>query len=319
MLVTGTALITGINGFVGSHLAGYLLEKGLRVCGMVRRNSSLEDIQGIAGRLYLLAADLTSARGVQEVVIRTKPDYIFHLASASSVFQSWQKPAVVMKTNVIGTVNLFEAVRKAGIQPVIQVAGSSEEYGMIYPDELPVKESNALRPLSPYAVSKVTQDKLSYQYFRSYGLKTVVTRAFNTTGPGRPPLYVTSNFARQVAEIEKGRKPVIQVGNLKAQRDFSDVRDVVRAYWLAGQHGEPGEVYNICSEKARTIQEVLDLLVSLSGRNIKIRQNPARMRPADIEVIRGDATKFRNRTGWQPEIPFVETMSDLLDYWRARV
>ena len=317
--MTKTALITGITGFVGSHLAEYLLSKGLEVCGTVRSASSLDNLSHIARELRLFVADLTVARSVEKAVKESKPDYIFHLASASSVFQSWQSPLEVMKTNVIGTVHLFEAIRKAGIDPRVHIAGSSEEYGMIYPEELPVREANPLRPLSPYAVSKVAQDRLAYQYYKSYGLRAVVTRAFNTTGPGRPPIYVASNFARQIAEIERGKKPVIHVGNLDAQRDFSDVRDIIRAYWLVVEKGEPGEVYNICSEKARTIQEVLDLLLSITDRNIKIQPNPSRMRPSDIEVIRGDCTKFRQQTGWKAEIPLEKTMADLLDYWRQRV
>jgi GDP-4-dehydro-6-deoxy-D-mannose reductase len=256
---------------------------------------------------------------VLKAIKESRPNYIFHLASASSVFQSWKSPAQVMKSNIIGTVNLFEAIRKSGTDPRVQLAGSSEEYGMIYPEELPVKETNALRPLSPYAVSKVAQDRLCYQYYKSYGLKTVITRAFNTTGPRRPPIYVTSNFARQIAEIEKGREPVIHVGNLTAQRDFSDVRDIVRAYWLAIRECDPGEAYNICSEKARTIQAVLDLLLSLTTQSIKIQPNPSRMRPSDIEIIQGDCTKFKKRTGWKPQIAFERTMADLLDYWRARI
>jgi len=224
-----------------------------------------------------------------------------------------------METNIIGMVHLFEAIRKSKIDPKVQVAGSSEEYGMVHPEELPVKETNPLRPLSPYAVSKVAQDRLSYQYHQSYGLKVVVTRAFNTTGPRRPPIYVTSSFAKQIAEIEKGKKPIIYVGNLNARRDFSDVRDIVRAYWLTMQRCEPGEVYNICSEKAWSIQEVTDLLLSLTSRRIQIQQNPSKMRPADIPVMQGDCTKFKKQTGWKPEIAFEKTMADLLEYWRARV
>ena len=317
--MTGIALITAIAGFVGSHLAEYLLNEGLEVYGTVRHKSSRQNIEPIENKLRLIEVDIRDARRLEKVIKESKPDYIFHLASASSVFESWRAPVEIMKTNIIGTVHLFEAIRKSEIDPKIQIAGSSEEYGMVYPEELPVKETNALRPLSPYAVSKVAQDRLSYQYYRSYGLKVVITRAFNTTGPRRPAIYVTSSFAKQIAEIEKGKKPVICVGNLDARRDFSDVRDIVRAYWLAVQRCEPGEVYNICSEKARTIQEVMDLLLSLTSRSIKIQQNPSRMRPADIEVMQGDCTKFKKRTGWEQEIAFEKTMTDLLDYWRARV
>lgn len=224
-----------------------------------------------------------------------------------------------METNAIGTIHLFEASRKSEIDPKIQVAGSSEEYGMVYPNELPIKETNPLRPLSPYGVSKVAQDKLAYQYHKSYGLKIVVTRAFNHTGPRRGEVFVTSSFAKQIAEIEKGKEPIMYVGNLDAQRDFSDVRDVVRAYWLALEKCEFGEVYNICSEKTRTIQEVLNLLLSMTNKNIEVRQDPSRMRPSDVEILQGDCSKFKQQTGWKPTIPFERTMEDLLNYWRERV
>jgi len=218
-------------------------------------------------------------------------------------------------------VNLLEAVRKSRCDPVIQIAGSSEEYGLVYPDEMPIKETNPLRPMSPYGVSKVAQDLLSRQYYRSYGLKTVVTRAFNHTGPRRGDVFVTSNFSKQVAETEKGlREAVICVGNLNAQRDFSDVRDIVRAYWLAVNKCEYGEVYNICSGKARKIQSVLDLLLSMSKvRNIEVKQDPSRMRPSDVEILQGDYSKFKEATGWKPKIPFEQTMEDLLNYWRGRL
>jgi len=203
---------------------------------------------------------------------------------------------------------------------VVQIAGSSEEYGMVYPDELPIRETNPLRPLSPYSVSKVAEDRLGYQYHMSYGLKTVITRAFNHTGPRRGDVFATSNFAKQVTEIEKGLKePVMYVGNLNATRDFSDVRDIVKAYWLAATKCEYGEVYNICSEKTRTIQSILDLLLTMTDKNIEIKQDTSRMRPSDVEVLHGDCSKFREKTGWRPEIPFEKTMSDLLNYWREKV
>ena len=190
---------------------------------------------------------------------------------------------------------------------------------MVYPEELPVRETNPLRPLSPYGVSKVALDRLAYQYHKSYGLRTVVTRAFNHTGPRRGDVFVTSNFAKQIAEIEKGKEPIIYVGNLNAKRDFSDVRDVVRAYWLALQKCEFGEVYNICSEKVGTIQEVLNLLLSMTDKNIELKQDPFRMRPSDVEILLGDCSKFKKQTGWEPTIPFEKTLEDLLEYWRERV
>jgi GDP-4-dehydro-6-deoxy-D-mannose reductase len=223
-------------------------------------------------------------------------------------------------TNILGTLNLFESVRNSNSDPLIQVAGSSEEYGKVFPDEIPIKETNPLRPLSPYAVSKVATDLLGYQYHQSYGLKIVRTRAFNHTGPRRGEPFVTSNFAKQVAEIEKGLKPpVISVGNLNAQRDFTDVRDIVDAYWLSVQKCEFGEVYNICTGVARRIQSVLDLLLDMADVKIVVKQDPDRMRPSDVEILKCDCSKFKERTGWEPTIAFEDTMIDLLDYWRGLV
>lgn len=313
------ALITGVTGFVGSHLAEYLLEEGVEVYGIARWRSKLDNIEHITNNIQLINADIRDGHSLERVIGESKPDYIFHLASQSFVQMSWWAPADTMETNAIGTIHLFEAIRKSEIDPKIQVAGTSEEYGMVYPNELPIKETNPLRPLSTYGVSKVAQDKLAYQYHKSYGLKIVVTRAFNHTGPRRGEVFVTSNFAKQIAEIEKGKEPVIYVGNLGARRDFSDVRDVVRAYWLALEKCEFGEVYNICSEKTRTIQEVLNLLLSMTNKNVEVRQDPSRMRPSDVEILQGDCSKFRKQTGWKPTIPFERTIEDLLNYWRERV
>ena len=226
-----------------------------------------------------------------------------------------------MVNNIIAELNLFEAVRKQGLKDCrIQIACSSEEYGMVYPQETPIREDNPLRPLSPYGVSKVAQDLLGYQYNQSYGLHIVRTRTFNHEGPRRGEAFVLSNFAKQVAEIEKGTKPpVLEVGNLDAIRDFTDVRDVVRAYTLALQHGVAGEVYNIGSGWTWRIGDALDELLKLTDQEIEVRQDPARMRPSDVMVLHCDATRFRNQTGWKPEVPFHKTLQDMLDYWRQRV
>jgi GDP-4-dehydro-6-deoxy-D-mannose reductase len=223
-----------------------------------------------------------------------------------------------METNAVGTIHLLETIRKLDIDPAIQIAGSSEEYGLVFPDEVPIKETNPLRPLSPYGVSKVAQDKLGFQYHRSYGLKIVVTRGFNHTGPRRGEVFVTSDFAKQIVEIEKGlREPVIRVGNLDAKRDFTDVRDTVRAYWLSVSKCEFGECYNVSSGNVWVIKDVLDLLLKSSKKkDIRIEQEKGRMRPSDVQILHGDATKFMEKTGWKPEIPFEKTMSDLLEYWR---
>ena len=204
--------------------------------------------------------------------------------------------------------------------PVIQIAGSSEEYGLVLPDEVPIKETNPLRPLSPYAVSKVGQDLLAYQYFRSYGLKTIRTRGFNHTGPRRGEVFVTSNFAKQIASIEAGlREPVIRVGNLDAQRDFTDVRDMVRAYWLAVTKAKHGEVYNLASGKAVTIRELLDQLLALSETKVEVEVDPERLRPSDVEILLGDFSKFKADTGWEPSIPLEQTLRDTLDFWRQKL
>jgi len=314
------ALITGITGFVGSHLAEYLIEQNTDVYGTVRWRSRTENIEYIKNKIHLIDTDIKDAHSIQTAIDEVQPDYIFHLAAQSFVPTSWHAPAETLTTNIVGNANLLEAVRKSDCDPVIQIAGSSEEYGLVHPDEVPIKETNPLRPMSPYGVSKVAQDLLSMQYYMSYGLKIVVTRAFNHTGPRRGDVFVTSNFAKQVAEIEKGsEEPVIYVGNLNAQRDFSDVRDIVRAYWLAANKCEYGEVYNICSEKAVTIQSVLDLLLDMANKNIEVKQDSSRMRPSDVEILHGDCSKFRERTGWAPKIPFEKTMRDLLDYWMEKV
>jgi GDP-4-dehydro-6-deoxy-D-mannose reductase len=225
-----------------------------------------------------------------------------------------------MEVNLVGSVHLFEAVRQAECDPVIQIACSSEEYGLVERDQLPITEETPLRPLSPYAVSKVAMDFLGYQYFKSYGLRIIRTRAFNHEGPRRGEAFVTSNFAKQVAEIEAGiRPPVIHVGNLSAERDYTDVRDIVRAYWAAVEFGKPGEVYNICSGKAYRISSLVDMLIGMSSVKVEIEVDPSRLRPSDVPVLLGDSSKFRAATGWEPLIPFEKTMADLLDYWRERV
>jgi GDP-4-dehydro-6-deoxy-D-mannose reductase len=314
-------LITGITGFVGSHLAEFALAQGLVVCGSCRWRSKTENIDHIRDRLHLTECDLRDPSSVQNLLSESEPDCIVHLAAQSFVAASWHAPAETLNTNTLSQVNLLEAVRaRKGKIPRFLVIGSSEEYGLVYEEELPIKETNPLRPLSPYAVSKVTQDLMGYQYFKSYHLPIIRARAFNHEGPRRGDVFVTSNFARQIAEIEAGRRaPTIFVGNLKARRDYTDVRDVVRGYWLLLQHGQPGEVYNLCSGRAWAIQEVLDFLVAESRvRPIAIAEDPARLRPSDVPVLVGDPSKIRASVGWQPEIPFERTLRDLLMYWRNR-
>lgn len=313
-------LITGITGFAGSHLAELLLKKKIKVYGTCRWRSRTENIEQIKNKLNLIEADLLDLSSLEKVMMDVRPDYVFHLAAQSFVPTSWTSPSVTMEINAVGSVNLFEAIRSAKIDPFIQIACSSEEYGLVKPDEVPIKETNPLRPLSPYAVSKISLDFLGYQYQQNYGLKIIRTRGFNHTGPRRGEVFVCSVFAKQIAEIEKGRKePILLVGNLKAVRDFTDVRDMVRGYWLAAIKGEPGEVYNICSGKGVKIQEVLDKLLKMSKVKIKVKQDPARIRPSDVPILLGDYSKFRRQTGWKPTIKFDQTLKDILDYWRKRV
>jgi GDP-4-dehydro-6-deoxy-D-mannose reductase len=315
-------LITGITGMAGSHLADYLLkeQKDCQIFGTKRSRSSLDNIAHIVDRMNLFDCNLTDPSACIALVKKVRPDFVFHLAAHSFVPDSWKNPHVTLRENIGMQLNLFEALRCAELDPVIQIACSSEEYGMVFPEEVPVSETNQLRPLSPYAVSKVTQDMMGYQYFQSYGLKVIRTRAFNHEGPRRGDVFVSSNFAKQVAEIEAGIKPpVLYVGNLSAQRDWSDVRDVVHAYWLAVNHCEPGEAYVIASGVSRSIKEMLDLLLSFSATKISISVDPQRLRPSDVQILRGDAAKFKKATGWSAQYTFEQTMLDLLNYWRERL
>ncbi len=340
-------LITGITGFAGSHLAEYILERGdAQVFGACRWRSRLDNLSDLArqGRLNrrgldaivnceaelqkmadrhavnLLQGDMADPYQMKTLIEVVKPQRIFHLAAQSFVPTSWSAPAETFSINTIGQIHLFEAVRAAGVDPLIHIAGSSEEYGLVYPNEVPMKESNPFRPLSPYAVSKVAQELLATQYHHSYGLKTIITRGFNHTGPRHGPVLSCSSFARQIAEIEAELSPpVLYVGDLTPKRDWVDVRDVVRGYWLALEKGLPGEAYNIGSGTTRTIQSMLDILLSLSSMDIQVSQDPSRLRPSDVPILWADDSKFRAQTGWEPRIPFEQTMEDLLNYWRERV
>jgi GDP-4-dehydro-6-deoxy-D-mannose reductase len=314
-------LITGITGFVGSHFADFALERGLDVYGSWRWRSNTENIDHLHDRIHLIESDLRDLSSVQTLVETSRPDYVVHLAAQSYVAASWHTPAETLNTNIIGQMNLFEAIRsRQAAPPRFLVIGSSEEYGLVQDGELPIKETNPLRPLSPYAVSKVAQDVMGYQYFMSHGMPIVRARAFNHEGPRRGDVFVTSSFARQIVEMEVGRRePVLRVGNLTVQRDYTDVRDIVRGYWRLLEDGKPGEVYNLCSGRAWAIERVLEFLLDEAAIRPTIKPDPGRLRPSDVPVVIGDGSKIRAAVGWEPKIPFETTLRDLLAYWRARL
>ena len=314
-------LITGITGFAGSHLAEYLLSKvNINISGTTFLDSEIKNVNHIKENLNLYETDIKDYKNIESIIAEVMPDKIFHLAGRTSVGDSFINPQETLVTNITGQLNIFEAVRKLKLNPHIHIACSSDEYGFVYENELPIKETNPFRPLSPYAVSKVTQDLLAWQYFKNYGLNIIITRAFNHTGARSGEAFVCSSFAKQIAMIEKQKQPpVIYTGNLDSIRDFTDVKDIARAYWLALEKCRPGEPYNICSGKGYKIREILDILLSCATTKVEIKQDPKRLRPSDMSVIIGDSTKFRKVTGWQPEIPLEKTLEDLLDYWRKNV
>lgn len=311
-------LVTGVAGFVGGHMAEFLRTEhaGAEVFGIVRPHGTAQT--SLPGRVAVIEADLEDAAAVEAALDLVHPDRIVHLAAQSSPQDSWNDPAGTIRTNVLGLLNLLEAVRKRALSPRILVVGSAEEYGRVDARELPVGEDAALRPATPYAVSKVSQGYLALQYALAFQMGIIRTRTFHHTGPGRGEAFAESSFARQIAEIEAGRRPaVIAVGNLEAVRDFSDVRDVVRAYWALLDHGNAGEVYNVCSGKGIRLRDLLRELIEAAGVDVELRVDPDRLRPSDIPALVGDPTRLRDATGWAPRVPLSETLRDLLQYWRT--
>ncbi|MFH0855092.1 MAG: GDP-mannose 4,6-dehydratase [Candidatus Omnitrophota bacterium] len=318
--------ITGITGFVGSHLADYLLDNypEHEIYGLDRWRSPKDNIKGILGKVNLCFGDLTDYSSLRQILAKHKPGIIFHLAAQSYVDFSFVAPIATLNANVIGTCNLLEAVKdlkfSEGYDPLVHICSSSEVYGQVKEDEVPIKEANAFRPASPYAVSKVAEDMLALQYWLSWKIKTIRTRMFTHTGPRRGEVFAASSFAKQIASIEAGLcPPVIKVGNLNSVRTFLDVRDAVKAYWLLVKKGQPGEVYNIGGNETMTIKEMLGKLIKLSvKKNIKVEVDPLRLRPSDVTLQVPCIDKFCSVTGWSPEIKFEKTLKDLLDYWRSQ-
>ena len=316
-------LITGATGFVGSRLCRmYLDTTDYKVYG-IRRWRSPEDLikyYHLEEEVTWLECDLTDAHSVQKVVKEVRPDIIHHLAAQSFVRTSWTYPVHTMNVNIIGSLNLFEAIKEYVPNCVVQIASTSEVYGIPQPEELPIDEKMLPRPCSPYGVSKYAMDTLAAQYVVSYHLKMVITRAFNHSGTGRGDVFVDSNFAKQIAEIEKGiRKPVIKHGNLDAYRDFTDVDDICRAYMVAIEKCAYGTPYNICSGNRIKIEDVLKELIAMAEIPIETEQDPSRMRPSDLWILEGNSSKFREKTGWKPEKGYTQTLKDMLKFWRERV
>ncbi len=311
------ALITGADGFIGRHLARFLLDRGVEVMGMGLHPP--REPEPWEACVYEVC-DVLDRERVFSLVRDFRPHYVFHLAAQSSVKRSWEDPWLTYRVALEGQANVFQAVLEAGLDPFIHVACSAEEYGPVGEGELPIPEERPLRPANPYALSKVIQEEHALFCHRVHGVRVVITRAFNIIGPGQTRDFVASDFAHQIAEIEAGlREPVIRVGNLEARRDFSDVRDLVEVFWILVNRGRPGEVYNVCSGVDRPVREVLDLLVSMSRVPVRVEVDPGKLRRADIPALRGDNRKLRELTGWEPSIPLHKTLEDLLRWCRERV
>jgi GDP-4-dehydro-6-deoxy-D-mannose reductase len=313
------ALITGISGFVGSHLAEYLLVRtDWQVAGTVY--GPYRNISEIRDRLELYPAELSRLPVVEFILDQARPDVVFHLAAIAATGLSWRDPATTLQVNVGMQANILQAVVNLGLDCRVIVIGSSEEYGAALASQAPIDEDTSFRPLNPYAVSKVAQDMLGLQYHLSHGLDTVRVRPFNHIGPRQGLGFVAPDFASQVARIEAGLgDPVVSTGNLEAQRDFTDVRDVVRAYHQLATKGRSGEVYNVGSGQAHAVQEILDILLAQSQVPIRVEPDPERMRPSDIPRVACDFGRLHACTGWEPTIPLERSLADVLEDWRARV
>jgi GDP-4-dehydro-6-deoxy-D-mannose reductase len=313
-------LITGASGFAGSHLADYLLAKASADSEVWGCDRSGVRRTYHAAELRLVSVDLCDPTATHRLIEQIRPERIFHLAGQAFVGDSWADPWTTLELNLRAQVNVCEAVLAAKIEPRILVLGSMEVYGRVPLEEQPVKETQPLRPDSPYGVSKVGQDLLGLQYFLSRKLHVVRARPFNHIGPRQSRKFVAPAFASQVAAIEAGlQSPVMKVGNLNARRDFTDVRDMVRAYALALEHCEPGEVYNIGAGRSHSIREVLDVLLESSVTPIQVQTDTARLRPVDVPDMVCDSTKFRTRTGWEPTVSFEKSLRDLLEYERQQL
>lgn len=313
-------LITGISGFAGSHVTEHLLKNvpSIEIHGIIHRHD--RRIQHLREQITLHRGDLRNALWVNELIQTVLPDYTLHLAAWSDVGGSWQQPWITYELNIQCQLNLLEALSRWTNDCRTLVVTSNEVYGLVQPEDLPIDEYTWFRPNNPYGVSKVAQDMMALQYWNSHKLPTMRARSFNHIGPGQADDFVASAFARQIAEIEAGlREPIVRVGNLNAQRDFTDVRDIARAYWMMLTDAEAGEVYNVGSGASLPIYWILNTLLELSDSKISVETDPARLRPSDVPVSVCDNSRLKDATGWQPEIDLRKTLSDLLSGWREQV
>jgi GDP-4-dehydro-6-deoxy-D-mannose reductase len=307
-------LITGCEGFVGSHLADLLLNKG-EVYGMVYDETSL--LNHLQKKIEIIPCDLKDKNQVKSIIERTKPDVVIHLAAQSFVTVSWDKPEETLQTNVMGTFYLFESIRQAGLNPVIEVIGSSSIYGPRTKEEMPMREDAEFRPTSMYAMSKVSEDMLGYFYCKGYGMNVIRVRPFNMTGP-RKQNDACSDFSKEVVEVEKGIKKIVEVGNLNTIRDFTDGRDAANAMWLLSEKGVSGEIYNLCSGTGRSMKDILSTLIRLSGKKMEYAIVPEKQRLTDDPIYVGDNSRLL-KLGWKPATPIEKTLGDMLDWWRAEI
>ncbi|MHA1876748.1 MAG: GDP-mannose 4,6-dehydratase [Promethearchaeota archaeon] len=318
-----TNLITGIGGFVASHLADFLIDMGEEVIGTYRWNEDLSRIYHLKNKIKLYPMDLNDLSSCQKCISKSKPNFIFHLAAQSYVSESFNYPSETIRTNTLGTLNLLESIRMErgeDFNPVVHICSSSEVYGLVTENLIPITEDCRLNPSNPYAVGKVGADMLALMYWTNYGIKTIRTRMFTHTGPRRTMMSAECNFARQIALIEKGeQEPTIYHGNLESIRTWADVRDAVKAYYLLVRKGEPGEVYNIGGNTTKSIGEMLDYLISLSNVKITKKLDKGLLRPYDVTLQIPDCSKFKREVGWNPEYTFEQTMKDLLNWWRENV
>ena len=314
-------LITGIAGFLGSHLAEYIVrEKNTEVFGTVLPSESRENIAHLKGKLKLIECDITNEKQLKRTVKRSRPDLVFHFAGQSSVSHSWRIPKKTIEINTLGSLNILEAVKELSPNARVLLSSSREVYGAVKKSQLPARESLQLKPVNPYAVSKLAMEQLALNYYRKFGVKVIIFRSFNITGPGRPHEFVCSDWARQLAEIELGLKePVIEIGNTNAVRDFVDVRDAVRAFWLGARKCKPSQAYNLCSGKGQRMSDVLKAIVSFSDAPIKVVKKPEKFVSIDVPIAIGSNAKLRKATGWKPSIPFKQSLEDLVGYWEEEL